>query len=85
MKMEVDGVYLRALNPPMGKLGGYKSMLVCGGAPARSGGEVFLNVGEGRSLLRLERRDYNRHKSKSAITEEGWWCKIFLRFHFIPP
>lgn len=59
-------------------------MLACGGAPARSGVEVFLSVGGGRSLLRVERREYNRHKSKTAITEGGWWCKIFLRF-LIPP
>lgn len=78
-----DVLYLRALNPPMGKLGGYKSMLVRGGAPARSGVELFcLNVGEGRSLLRLERRECNRHKSETAITGEGWRCNLIVRFHF---
>lgn len=51
MKIQVDRVYLQALNPPMGKLGGYMSMLVRGGAPARSGVEVSLRVEEGRSLL----------------------------------
>lgn len=60
-------------------------MLVRGGAPARSGVEVFLHVGDGRSLLRLERRDNNnRHKGKTAVAEEGWCCKHLSASSFSP-
>lgn len=76
-------MYLQALNPPMGKLEGYQSMLACGGAPAHSGVEVSLRVGEGTSLSDWSNASITGSKGKQQSHKKDGGVKSFSRFHFL--